>query len=83
MLKIDNTQTNKDCIVTKVKVLWNYIGNDLFYNQKTGFKCDIKNTGFSLNEDNFNTIENNIKKYIKENKNFKFWRMQSRIAFAK
>ena len=56
------------CSVGKINYFWDYLGKEIFYKQLNGFKCDIKNSDFSIDSDRFKMIKKEIVKHSRQEK---------------
>lgn len=65
IVDFSNNQAEKSCAIKNIYVLNYYFGNEMMNSKKTGLKCDIKNSDFTLDVDSYNVIAKSIINYQK------------------
>lgn len=71
MVRMKSSNQAKDnCGIKKVNFFKDIFGRDIFYEQKIGLKCDIKNSEFTFDTESYQAMKKQLKEY-KKNKSIK------------
>ena len=62
-LSANNYQAEKSCVIRKTNVLKSFLATDIFYKKSNAFKCEIKNSDFTLDVNSYIKIEKQIKEH--------------------